>query len=691
MRRSAKSARHVLVVAAQAKKPTELPGLKAAAHGLHDVLTDPERGGCTEREESLLYELAPGVTRVRDAVVRAGKAAAADRAVLVLAFLGHGSGEDGQPYRYVVSGDPDDPALDNLDLPSLVGDILDLSGLAGLIVVVDTCHAAGARPDTNAVLNGRQGGTLQRQGLFACASHETAWDFSLTRALTEVLREGLPKAGPFLYPGQPLRSVLQHRITDQTIVHEGGAGGLVADEVLWLARNPRSRPADFGEYATRALDRAYRGAFPGRNRPDSLTEILDQVRAEPPVEELGRWSRQRQLKEMAEALKKSQQVLNLVTQEIGDTLTEENVQAAAVLAGFPGEMVWPVSSPRLRDAVEYAALERHGPSGEFVLLARFLAALAHVHGRTALPPAWGEWLHGCGVRETANTWVNRLGACDPGQQARLVVTLFDDGGEQVSRIEAWLLYGRAVLDRSEPQEIHARGPLSNALQEILRWAKGRVLRIGWILREVDLAVPTLPLLDQAPEHQTVGTRGGRLGIEHTVTVRWAGLLEPPCGVDLSDLLHAGLSLLDSHTGASPCDLQWLKQDVLESPDTLREELAWVSAGKAAWGISERPASRWEEMAEALLVHSPALVWPRGIEDHDPQAFRSAVKEHWTNLPARLAEAYQHGPTRGCGPLDRRAHTGVAWHDKSWQEFCTDQAARIVAAPQDETIDTREYL
>jgi hypothetical protein len=121
-------------------------------------------------------------------------------------------------------------------------------------------------------------------------------------------------------------------------------------------------------------------------------------------------------------------------------------------------------------------------------------------------------------------------------------------------------------------------------------------------------------------------------------------------------------------------------------DALEQALEWRRCGEVTLGVSRLPGSDWLLIAEVLLEHTPALVWPQGNDVCGSDELRAAVAEHWSALPLQLRRAYREWRTASSasaswGPLH---HVRIAWHDEEWQAFCTARAPRCVVAPQEQT-------
>ncbi|MCX5443899.1 hypothetical protein [Streptomyces sp. NBC_00063] len=682
--------RHVLVIGAQCRGAEELPGLEGAARRLHRALVDPDLGACLDRGEgetgSLLVGTALGKPIVEKALAAAVGRAKEDGGPLVLAMLGHGIGGCGGPLYFVTSGSTQDGAIHQLDVASTIGTVTNEPGLSGLIAIVDTCHAAAALVSPQSATAGLQQGSVSVSVLFAASAHLPAWDMNLSVQLAELLENGVANAGESLAVDTQLIKELRSRIHTQ----EPGAfvfdGAPVSGESLWLAHNiqaaVRRSAGSLGAVAYERLRKLLRPleGSEGINSREQLADWLGRLGQE----HLGHPAVQRVL-EFERDLGICTSAVAVLEETFGGALTDDLLRKAAARAGFPLEVVVRVPCPSLRDLVEHAVLDQLAvaPAGQRRTLVHFVAALAHViNPEGVLPRQLTAWAATSGATTALNSRLKELSGATP----RLVLVVADDGGEDVVRVEASLLFGSAVVHTAEFPCKPGPVGLVSALEDARRWALSWLGAAGERLVRVDVSVPTLLLLDSPPEEWRV-VRGRRmLGVDYDVTTRWSGLLTPPPGVSLDDMLHAGSQLLSSLQTKYQAGPSWLGSDDLSSVETLQELLDRRRMGGCVWGVSTLPERDFDLMVEELLVHTPALIWPRRGSVPDTQALQDAVAEHWHSLPEKLVRAFQERPEKslGEGVLDHLADIRTTWHDAHWQDFCQRRAGRAVVAPQDVT-------
>jgi len=679
--------RHVLVVGAQCEGGARLEGLEVAARGLHTVLVDPRLGGCVNRgHDSLLIGTGLGKTQVEEAVAKAAQLAGRAGGALILALLGHGEGSTGAALHFVTSGERNRPPLTNVNVTSLLNDALNHPGLNGLVAIVDTCLSAGAVPAAPDVTSGRQKGDVRFSLLFAATAHQPAFDMRLSTELTRLITEGLSGAGEFLKVDDDLLERLRERIPGQQPGWNNFDGGSRGGDALWLAHNHAAfRKGPLGPIARRALQDAGRRVDHGLLL-STEDEVAAWLKDNAHTIGSGSWGAVQRLREVQAELEASRKTLNLVSQVFGSVLTEESLRLVGVLAGLPLDFVRHEPPRTLRDIVEHAAHHGSTAEGQQRALAHMVAAVAHVTGRRGpLPPEVLVWAQDLELAAVVNSRREELNHQPDGDQApRLVLVLADDGGENVVRVDAWLLFGRAVLSSSRFPCGPRDSELQRAMGEAVAWAKPWANIAEQPLQRIDVAAPTLMLLDTAPEEHVV--RKQKLALNYTVTTRWSGLLSPPVGFTVEDMLQVGAQLLASLDDSDCCGPKWLEGEHLQTVDRLQQHLSNHGFGQHVWALSSLPESDWDYVAQELLEHTPALVWPRQKDVSNELVIQESVGKHWQALPQQISRAYRKHLSGagtsddGLGPL---ATVRAAWYDKDWHAFCRRRAVTVVAAP-DET-------
>ncbi|CAM5472451.1 vWA-MoxR associated protein middle region 2 domain-containing protein OS=Streptomyces griseomycini OX=66895 GN=FHS37_007767 PE=4 SV=1 [Streptomyces griseomycini] len=604
----------------------------------------------------------------------------------VLALLGHGEGAEGAPLHFVTSGMEGAPRLSNVDVSSLLGDVLNHPGLAGLITIVDTCLAGGAVPATPMVTAGPQAGNVRFSLLFGATAKEAAYRLRLSKTLIRLIEEGLPDAGEFLRVDDDLMEQLREQISGQQPGRCIFDGAPFFGDVLWLARNrAASYSHELGPIASKAVRDAVR-------RIDSTLQLSTEG-------EIAAWLKENQqtagvgsrlavhrLHEVLDELAVSRKTLNVANKVFGPHLTEDDLLLAGMLAGLPLHLLRREAPPNLRDLVEYAAHHGGAAEGQHRALAHLAAAMTHVAGcGDTLPEEVVIWAQDFGLTPMVNSRLRELNhQSHPDRAPRLVLVLADDGGESVVRVDAWLLFGRAVLGSQRFPCSPGEKGLKTALAQAVAWSGPWANLAGKRLKYIDVAAPTLVLLDCPPEEQ-VFRKQMTLGVNYTVTTRWSGLLAPPHGTTVDDMLQVGEELLVSLDDSKCSGPDWLHADQMGTVEQVQKHLSNHGFGQRVWAVASLPTTDWDFIAQELLEHTPALVWPRQKDVSDKQKLKASVGKYWRALPLHVAQAYQQdlsGDLSHDDELGPLAAVRVAWHDKDWQAFCRRRASTVLRAPDE---------
>ncbi|GAA1237422.1 vWA-MoxR associated conflict system protein [Streptomyces rhizosphaericus] len=679
--------RNVLVVGAQCEGGARLEGLEDAARALHAVLVNPKLGGCVDRgEDSLIIGTNLGRSRIHVAVEKAARLAQRDGGPLVLALLGHGEGAEGAPLSFVAAGRKNAPPLSNVDVPSLLGDTLNHPGLDGLVTIVDTCLSGGAMPGPPVVTAGRQEGNVRFSLLFAATAKQEAYDMRLSTELTRLIEEGMPGGGEFLKIDEGLMERLRERIDGQQPGRIDFDGSSYTGDGLWLARNRAAfLRGTLGPIASKALVDAARRVDVNL-RLSSEEQLTAWLKDNEQKDSGGSWIAVQRLREVRDELEVGRKTLNVVNKVFGPDLTEGSLRLIGMLAGLPLHFVQQEPPPTLRDVVEYAVHHGNTMMGQHRALAHAVAAMTHVTGHgDHLPADVATWAQDLELTPAVNSRLRKLNHQPRGERVpRLVLVLADDGGESIVRVDAWLLFGRAVLGSRHISCGPGDGELKSAMAAAVAWAAPWANIAEKPLHRIDVAAPTLALLESPPEEHVV--RKQKLAVNYTVTTRWSGLLTPPSDVTVEDMLQVGEQLLASLEDGNCCGPQWLHAEHLRTLDQLQAHLSNHGAGQRVWALASIPESDWDFVAQELLEHTPALVWPRQTDVSDEQLVQASVGKHWQALPQQIAHAYRrHLSGAGqshdddLGPL---AAVRAAWHDEDWQEFCRRRARAVVKAPDE---------
>ncbi|GGQ96845.1 vWA-MoxR associated conflict system protein [Kitasatospora griseola] len=685
--------RHLLLIATQSDgAENKLDGLEAAAGELHAVLTDPAIGGCTDSPGLNTVHLRSGrVLRAEvDSAVRSAVAAAGEAgATLVLAFLGHG--QVAGKLRYMVADSKDGQSLDCVDVAHLVELAADHSGLAGLMVLIDTCHAAAGLPDTGSLIGGFGVGAKQVAVLAACAAHERAFGLALSRRLAALLAEGLPGEGELLRVGTlapHIRDALDRQLAAD-FSYNGTDGG------LWLARNRRSarppggRAGTLGTEVLAAALRTWPQAPPGPppHTRDGLAALADRAAAAEV------WS----VHDAADDLLAAMDAADVLVEIAGASLTTDQLRVLAAefnrqwLGDRPGRVEPPeglgdraLLQYLLEDAVVLApaTASRHGA------LAWYLVAAAHACGRDPRDALIGDWARDNEAEIALNDALARYTAHRAkASERRLVVSLDAAQIDWPDSLSVCVRAGAACVDHRHFACPPDQAGVEGTLADVIDWAESLPSATGPI-GSIDLVVNAPVLLDWHPEEALTGQY--HLGVDHTVALRWAGrLVEPGYLRGMNRKARTQLEeLRRAPCGQGP---HLSRVDPAATPlDTLRADLR-RGRYRPAVLLTDRATAPTavRDLVEALLPYAPIVLWPRA--DTPPStADWDCLRHLWDGLPAGFGAAYRRVLTgrADLAPTDpvtdahlvRLAELRTAWHDVEWLDFCAryDQHQRTAA-------------
>ncbi|MET9951872.1 hypothetical protein ABZ135_10035 [Streptomyces sp. NPDC006339] len=717
--------RHVLVIGAQCPELGLLTDLERAARSLHDTLTTPWAGACEKdpaQGPTLLY--GPDLTqqRIETAVRRAGRTAAEAGAVLVLAFLGHGMAAGTRLYFMAGDSRAEDP-LSAVDVGSLLGGLLDSTGLDGLVTLVDTCHAGNAVPDLKSLAGGIRRGDTRLSLLMGAAADEEAYALRFSTTLVKVLHQGIPDAGETLTAAVVARAVREDGgALGQAVQHVDYDGAQFATGPLWLARNARHAvhragsplgPIGRAELA-RALrplngtgggDEAGGGAgdaggdgpsaceAPGAGgetgggaavadgalHPHDLDALRGRVEALPAPER--QWAQG-----VLDALRDAARTVDLLAAWPGAALTTTLLRRglAAVEAAPSAPLPDSTGTDLLRDAVEHLLLRapragrsRTGP------LAEFIALLARETEVDPQEPALRAWAKETGAVIDLNDAFARLAERTQEMRLRLVVSLHAAvGDEWPDTLAAWLLDGGTVRHREEfPCPTQDRAGTERTLGGVLRWASGLARTLDTPLRRVEIAAPAPLLAGWRPEETDFGIR---LGTRYDVVLRWSDRIQPPDHLWwINDQARDILKAIDQGPGPDGSRVDWLGETDTRRLPELRARLAGTPRTRAL-ALAHRP-ERLGELMETLLASSPIVLWPdddpaRPAGTPVPAPVRRAVDRHWHLLPTGFCRAYRekwsacsapddHAHAADGGGLHHLAGLRTVWDGPEWLEFC----------------------
>lgn len=253
-------ARRVLIIGSQCDIRPRLEFISELAAELHDKLVTA--GGWRPALASSGPTLDPTTAQLKEAVRTAFAAAKAERATLLIAFIGHGMATGNQDFYLLAVDSPADPSFDTGYhlTEGIRAELNRAPELDGLILLVDACDAGqavvGAANRWVDVLQGISG----RMELFVASGDGNAYDGCFTRTLVGGFEAGVETAGEFLLCADLEPAVTQCPGQTSQRLSFGGGGVAPGDPGLWLVPNrARSRDAVTGRPSAGLVDQLTRG------------------------------------------------------------------------------------------------------------------------------------------------------------------------------------------------------------------------------------------------------------------------------------------------------------------------------------------------------------------------------------------------------------------------------------------------
>ncbi|MFF8437870.1 vWA-MoxR associated conflict system protein [Streptomyces bacillaris] len=674
------SRRFLLVVAPQNAPLGHLDALEDAARALEKVLSHEELGCCSPAlpgGTALVYGGDVTQTRIEAVVREAARRAGESGATLVLAFLGHGMTPPGRSDLYMMGADAEPDVLGTaVNVGHLLVEAAEQPGVDGVIGLVDTCHAAGAVPDTRALVAGVRGGRTRLSLLMASGAQQEAYDLVFSRRLADLLRQGIPGAGR--HTGvSALREELRRTVVGQDVVSHEHDGDHFAVRGLWVSRNPRGGAAERpgpGAVGAEDLRTALEAVGPAVAWPEQWSpQELDRLRREiQTVKEtgtgIGPVALVQRAAHVVDGLRICLATQTFLTSWMGGKLTTQRLRKALpalpadVYALIPGT----TGTTLLTDLLELLVLRapRLGDS-RTALLTGFVVALGADAGLNLSAPQAEAWAESCGALVEFNDAQEELARGRAARRLRLVVSLHatvaDDWPES---LELWLLDNGTVCERAELRCTPTQTAVEAKVGEAVAWGRRHARSRQALLRHIDVAVPTALLVRWHPEETDFGVR---LGVNHDVVVRWSMRLNPPAHLWwINDHARAGLEQMITCAAKAPVD--WLSRHDVGQPQDLGEQL---KAGRytRAVALEHRPA-HLEQLMELLLAYVPVVLWP-DTNNPFPPSEQALLDVLWDRLPTELAEAYRRRwqDDGSAPPSARLADLRSVWHDLEWLDFC----------------------
>ena len=666
-------ARHVLVVASQCDREEEIEGLTEIAASLSDLLSDPDIGCCAAGlpDGTALISGTHDARYIEERLREAVTYAARNGATLVLAMLGHGFIPGTDPTLYFMGRNSSNGDLINaVNVTEFLQRAADTAGMAGLIAIIDTCHAAAAMPGMNGVASGTRGGQTRFSLVLAAGVHEPAYELKLSRALTQLLASGLPSAGPWLSPwSDEFITALRAALPDQPPVRL--AYDATTDETLWLARNrtPGSPATGLGVLGTAELGAALAALYPGQPIPAdwdavALAGLSHDLAALPASPARVRAQR------LASGLLDSLRTASFLRSLMADHLTSQRLRRALAalgqdpgwLAGLPGAADGGAATVLTEsDAVEHTVLtDPASDRNRRSRLAQFVVELADDAGIALDSTQLRTWARSLQADVPFNDAVLRRRQRPADRRLRLVVGLhYRRTGDWPEDLGVWLVYDGAICEHFD---VHCPAPDQDgaelALAEAVDRAVGYADALGVELARIEVAAPVKILLSWRPEETPYGQH---LGLSFEVLARCSRRLEDsPFQFRVSRLVWRRLVELRANGGGR---LDWLTAQHVADESWLKEALR-NDRLSAAIGLIEHPGEN-EALLELLLDFSPVLVWPRA--DPLSPAHQETIGTHLQALHLTLIAAYRARWRQGDGgPM---ANVCAITDDEEWLAFC----------------------
>jgi hypothetical protein len=660
------SRRHLLVIAPQCRAKGSLDRLEKAAHALRQVLTDDAIGACVPGlpdGRSVLYgDVSSG--EIRDRFDEAIQYASEEGAALILALLGHGFTPDETTLYLLGDSGREGAYPGSIEVGALLREAADTQEIDGVIGIVDTCFALGAQSRLQELANGLRGGRVRLSLLMASLATEQAIDLRFSLGLAELLKQGLPGAGPELRVGDVIDE-LRRRVIGQTIARVEYDGDALADSPLWLARNVGYSPGPLedllGPAGRQELGAAWRALDP---QADFLNGPWDNQTLRHVRRDMARRDGPRQWQRARRAVTNA--YIAQVTVNFLRSLGLKTSRLSHALAALWADEGWlsPVPpSPRLVDAVDQVAFcypESHPDCRAW--MAKFVWMMMSEAGVEADDDRLVRWADAIDAQQEVADAMEPVRKMRERQRLRLVISLPSLAGDWPQTLEAWLYWDEKLCEHeSFPCQTVDQPGTENALRDVLGWAHPAAYALGHKLRRVDIAVPSALLLTWQPEKVDVGI--DYLGINHDVLNHWSERLSPPR--TLWWIRQAWESRLEKMANCvSGAPLDWLAESIAREHGTLLTNLrqGWYMR---AVGLAHHPDTK---LMDLLLPYIPIVLWPQTeVEAGFPAERHGSLNGYWGLLPGGLMTAYRkRWAGKDAGDL---ADLRAVWDDQEWMDFC----------------------
>ncbi|HET6355899.1 hypothetical protein [Streptomyces sp.] len=649
-----------------------LKSLQQAATGLYEVLADPSLGACESGLPAGHNALVTGddVTsaQITDLVGEAIRYAAQSRAVLVLAFLGHGFAPGGTSTLHLMGADSTEDIRDrSVNVSELLTAAADHPHVAGVLAIVDTCHAAGAPPAVHDLVAGARNGRTRLALLMASSLNQSAVDLSFSRGLTDLVRAGVASAGATLDVALA-RSVLDVSLGGQSVTGFLYEGGGASGGAVWIARNARTREALLGglggKLAHEELTEALAAVDPRIALPHASSDLRsilacrEELLGHPPSA-----ARARALRAVDGLLIAVRTVEFIRTWIGGDLTTDMMRHALHTMLAAEGRL--PAADPHLTDVGIIDELTFNHPASEGDgrrTLARFVTLLGQACGKDLQDPGLRSWGQRIEAPVEVNDAIAYAARRENSQRLSLVVSLHSSlTGDWPEMLDGWLLLDGAMLHHEQfPSGTADRKGTESAVEEAVLWAEEHARTLALPLKRLDLAVPSGLLLAWRPEEAGVALL---LGVRYDVRLHWSSRLTPDAVLrSIESVVAERWEAISGCDAGAPVD--WLAHEDLADPHVLRGHLR---NGRYARGIglTHHPGAD-ARLMELLLAYTPVLLWPH-TSDGFPKERHVCLDQNWSAMPGALARAYRD---RWCGiDAGDLADLRAVWDDQDWLRFC----------------------
>lgn len=275
--------RRVLVIGSECAALNTLGFPGEYATTLNHQLKDRGRWMPTTGDGAALVN--PQNDRFKAAIRQAFEVAGAEKAQLLIAFIGHGVATGGDDYFLQALNSPAAPDSETAFNfgQSLRERIRAHSGLDGLIVLIDACEAAGAVHGAATRLTDVLGEMDGRMEVLVASGGGAAYGGCFTRSLLDLLDVGIAGSGDNLLPADFVGPLTQAcpRQRPRHLAFNGGAAIARPDEEdvgLWLIPNAaRPSHALTGRPAAGLLDQVTRRVSLSTAQRRAINELTEAV------------------------------------------------------------------------------------------------------------------------------------------------------------------------------------------------------------------------------------------------------------------------------------------------------------------------------------------------------------------------------------------------------------------------------